>query len=160
MQPGARRRRSWPARWPRSTDNLRALRPDLAWGRARAGPRRRSRSGYGEATGALEEIGELDDLLDQLGQEHPGATLDDVDVEAVERHARPRRRRRRTPAAGAGARTAPAGLGHPRRATGLTLSPKALRRLGGTALRRVFADLHGRPARASTTCATRARPAR
>ena len=34
-----------------------------------------------------EEIGELDDLLDQLGQEHPGATLDDVDAalrEAVE----------------------------------------------------------------------------
>ena len=44
--------------------------------------------GYGEATGALGEIGELDDLIDQLGQEHPGATLDDVDVEAVERHAR------------------------------------------------------------------------
>ena len=42
--------------------------------------------GYGEAAGALEEIAELDELLDQLGQEHPGATLDDVDVEAVERN--------------------------------------------------------------------------
>ncbi|MFD0823387.1 hypothetical protein ACFQ0D_34875, partial [Micromonospora zhanjiangensis] len=64
--------------------NLRTLRPDLAWDR-----RERMRGdqplGYGEATGALSEIAELDDLLDQLGQEHPGATLDDVDVDAVRR---------------------------------------------------------------------------
>ena len=67
-------------------DNLRALRPGPALGPAGAGARRASRSGYGEATSALEEIGDLDDLMDQLGQEHPGATLDDVDVEAVERN--------------------------------------------------------------------------
>ena len=54
-------------------------------GAAASGCAASSDLGYGEATGALEEIGELDDLLDQLGQEHPGATLDDVDVEAVER---------------------------------------------------------------------------
>ncbi len=42
--------------------------------------------GYGEAAGALEEIGELDELIDQLGQEHPGATLDDIDVDAVSRN--------------------------------------------------------------------------
>src|SRR4029453_8052687 len=64
--------------------NLRTLRPDLAWDR---GERVRGREdlGYGAAAGAREEIGDLDDLLDQLGQEHPGATLDDVDVEAVQR---------------------------------------------------------------------------
>jgi uncharacterized protein with von Willebrand factor type A (vWA) domain len=120
-------------------DNLRALRPDLAWDR-RERMRGNEPLGYGEATSALEEIGELDDLLDQLGQEHPGATLDDIDVEAVERSLgrgaaddvrRLRELEKELRQQGWVARTA----------EGLTLSPKALRRLGGTALRRVFADL-------------------
>src|SRR5262249_19099258 len=63
---------------------LGGVRADRAWNR-RADVRGEQDLGYGEAAGALQEIGELDDLLDQLGQEHPGATLDDVDVEAVER---------------------------------------------------------------------------
>jgi uncharacterized protein with von Willebrand factor type A (vWA) domain len=119
--------------------NLRTLRPNLAWSR-RQQVRGEQGLGYGEATGVLEEIADLDDLLEQLGQEHPGATLDDVDVEAVERQLGRRaaddvrrlqeleRELRRQ--------------GWVTRDTeGLTLSPKALRRLGGTALRRVFADL-------------------
>jgi uncharacterized protein with von Willebrand factor type A (vWA) domain len=121
------------------TDNLRALRPDLRWGR-REQVRGDEPLGYGDAAGALEEIGDLDDLLDQLGQEHPGATLDDIDVEAVQRQLGRRaaddvrrlqeleRELRRQ-----GWLT--------RDAEGLTLSPKALRRLGSTALRRVFAHL-------------------
>jgi uncharacterized protein with von Willebrand factor type A (vWA) domain len=121
------------------TDNLRALRPDLAW---RRGMRVRGEEdlGYGDATGAVGEIAELDALLEQLGQEHPGATLDDIDVESVERQLGRRaandvrrlqeleRELRRQ-----GWVT--------RDAEGLTLSPKALRRLAGTALRRVFAEL-------------------
>src|SRR4051794_11261622 len=123
------------------TDNLRALRPDLPWGR-REQVRGQGELGYGEATGALEEIADLDDLLDQLGQEHPGATLDDVDVEAVERQL------------GRGAADDVRRLQELERelrrqgwvtrgADGQTLSPKALRRLGGTALRKVFAQLQG-----------------
>ncbi len=121
------------------SDNLRALRPDLAWDR-RERMRGEEPLGYGEATGALEEIGDLDDLIDQLGQEHPGATLDDVDVEAVERALgrsaaddvrRLQELERELRRQGWVTRTA----------DGLTLTPKALRRLGGTALRRVFADL-------------------
>jgi uncharacterized protein with von Willebrand factor type A (vWA) domain len=126
----------------RLTANLRTLRPDLAWDR-RAQVRGREGLGYGEAAGALAEIGDLDDLLDQLGQEHPGATLDDVDVESVERVL---------------GRDAAADVRRlqelerelrrqgwvTRGADGLTLSPKALRRLGATALRTVFADLSGR----------------
>jgi uncharacterized protein with von Willebrand factor type A (vWA) domain len=119
--------------------NLRALRPDLAWDR-RERVRGEQPLGYGGATGALAEIAELDDLLDQLGQEHPGATLDDVDVEAVQR------------SLGRGAADDVRRLQELERelrrqgwvsrdADGLTLSPKALRRLGGTALRRVFAEL-------------------
>jgi uncharacterized protein with von Willebrand factor type A (vWA) domain len=121
------------------TDNLRALRPDLNWGR---GERVRGGRplGYGEAASALEEIGDLDDLMDQLGQDMPGATLDDIDVEAVQRNLgreaaddvrRLQELERELRRQGWVSRGA----------DGLTLSPKALRRLGGTALRTVFADL-------------------
>ena len=120
-------------------DNLRALRPDLNWGR---GERVRGGRdlGYGEAAGALEEIGDLDDLMDQLGQDMPGSTLDDIDVESVQRNLgreaaddvrRLQELERELRRQGWVNRTG----------DGLTLSPKALRRLGGTALRTVFADL-------------------
>ncbi len=120
-------------------EHLRDLRPGLD---------RRSRErftgstplGYGEATSALAELADLDDLADQLAQDYPGASLDDVDVEAVERQLGPgtaadvealqqlERELRRQ--------------GWVSRGTdGLELTPKALRRLGQTALRRVFADL-------------------
>jgi uncharacterized protein with von Willebrand factor type A (vWA) domain len=123
-------------------DNLRALRPQLNWGR---GERVRGPDdlGYGEAAGVLGEIGELDELLDQLGQEHPGATLDDVDVEMVERQLgrsaaddlrRLRELERELSRQGWVTRDE----------EGLTLSPKALRRLGRTALAQVFDDLHGK----------------
>ncbi len=121
------------------SDNLRALRPDMGWDR-RSQVRGQQDLGYGQAAGALEEIADLDDLIDQLGQEHPGATLDDVDVEAVQRQL------------GRGAADDVRRLRELERelrrqgwitrdGDGLTLSPKALRRLGGTALRKVFADL-------------------
>ncbi|MEV0325462.1 hypothetical protein AB0H63_03300 [Micromonospora echinospora] len=123
--------------------NLRALRPELGWSR---GERIRGDQplGYGEAAAALGEIGELDDLLDQLGQEHPGATLDDVDVETVGRTLgrdaaddvrRLQELERELRRQGWVSRTP----------DGLTFSPKALRRLAGTALRRVFADLTAGP---------------
>jgi uncharacterized protein with von Willebrand factor type A (vWA) domain len=119
--------------------NLRALRPDLPWSRSEQF-RGNGSLGYGEATSALEEVAELDDLLDQLGQEHPGATLDDIDVEAVER------------SLGRAAADDVRGLQELERELrrqgwvgrsddGLTLSPKALRRLGGTALQAVFDGL-------------------
>ena len=123
------------------TDNLRALRPGLPWDRGQQ-VRGSQPLGYGEAAAALGEIGELDELIDALGQEHPGATLDDIDVESVERTlGRPaadelsrirelERELRRQGWVNRGA-------------DGLTLSPKALRRLGNTALRRVFDTLHG-----------------
>jgi uncharacterized protein with von Willebrand factor type A (vWA) domain len=120
-------------------DNLRALRPDLSWDR---GERMRGDQplGYGEAAGALGELSDLDDLIDQLGQDHPGATLDDVDVETVER------------ALGSSAAQDVRALQQLERelerqgwlvrgSDGLELSPKALRRLGQTALRKVFEHL-------------------
>ncbi|MEU1751179.1 VWA domain-containing protein [Micromonospora matsumotoense] len=123
--------------------HLRALRPDLDWQR---GERVRGDQplGYGEAAGALDEIAELDELLDSLDQQQPGATLDDVDVDAVARTLgrdaaddvrRLRELERELRRQGWVTRDA----------DGLTLSPKALRRLSGTALRRVFADLTAGP---------------
>lgn len=121
------------------SENLRALRPELSWDRARQTSGEEP-LGYGDATGALAELADLDDLVEQLGQEHPGATLDDVDVEAVERNlgraaaddvrrlAELERELRRQGWVTSGP-------------DGMTLSPKALRRLGATALRHVFADL-------------------
>ena len=96
--------------------------------------------GLDDATGALSELADLDDLDDQLSMDGPGQGLDDVDVEAVERQLGPgaaaqlrrlaelERELKRQ-----GWLTGPA--------TALQLSPKALRRLGQTALRRVFSDL-------------------
>jgi uncharacterized protein with von Willebrand factor type A (vWA) domain len=113
--------------------------------RPQAGERIRGQQplGYAEAADALAELADLDALLDQLGQEHPGATLDDVDVDAVDR------------ALGSTAAGDVRRLQHLERelqrqgwltrgGDGLELSPKALRRLGQTALRRVFAQLDAR----------------
>jgi uncharacterized protein with von Willebrand factor type A (vWA) domain len=122
-------------------ENLRALRPGLRWTNGERGSGQEP-LGYGEATGVLSDVADLDDLVEQLGQQHPGATLDDVDVEAVQRQL---------------GRTAADDVRRLRRlerelleqgwvvrgADGLELSPKALRRLGQTALRHVFEHLHG-----------------
>ncbi|NAZ81748.1 VWA domain-containing protein [Kineococcus sp. R8] len=129
------------------SDNLRALRPDLDFSRGERvrGAQGSEPLGYGEAADALQDISELDDLLDALGQEHPGATLDDVDVDALERQlgrgaadelSRLRELERELQRQGWLSRSA----------QGLTLSPKALRRLGQTALRDVLqrVDTRGR----------------
>ena len=125
-------------------DNLRDLRPGLDW-RSRGNIDGDQPLTYGEATEALQELADLDALADQLGQDYPGASLDDVDVEAIERQL------------GAGATADVQALRELERELrrqgwlardndGLRLTPKALRRLGQTALRRVFAQLtaHGR----------------
>ncbi|BCY12251.1 VWA domain-containing protein [Actinoplanes sp. L3-i22] len=124
------------------TDNLQALRPGMNWGR---GERMRGGEdlGYGDAAEALGEIGDLDELIDQLGQEHPGATLDDVDVDAVERQlgrsaADDLRRLRELE------RELRRQGWVERDGDGLTLSPKALRRLGQTALSKIFHDVKGK----------------
>ena len=120
-------------------DNLRALRPGLDW----TSPESFSGSeplGYGEATEALAELADLDALDAQLGQDYAGAALDDVDVEAVERQ---------LGRGAAGEVRALRELERQLREQGwlhragddLTLSPKALRRLGESALAHVFARL-------------------
>ena len=118
------------------TDHLRALRPDLPW---QGSQRMRGEAGLGlpDATEALAELADLAALDAQLGQDYPGATLEDIDEEAVRR------------ALGRGAvddlqrlreierRLREQGFLTDR----MELTPKAIRRIGQSALRAVFDSL-------------------
>ncbi len=124
-------------------DALRSARPDLPWG-GKERMRGEQGMGMGDATTALEELADLDDLEAALGQDYPGASLDDIDEDAVQRAlgrgavddiAALRRIERELHEQGYLTRDA-----HGR----LELSPRAVRRLGATALRKVFADLASR----------------
>lgn len=122
--------------------HLRAARPDLRWrGRERLSGDRPL--GLGDATTALEEVADLDELDALLDQDYAGASLEDIDADLVER------------ALGRAAVDDVAALrrierelerqGYLHRSGGqLELTPRAVRRLGTTALRRVFADLDSR----------------
>ncbi len=68
----------------RLSDQLRARRPELDWqGRQRM--RGETPLGLGDATTALEESADLAELEAMLGQDYPGASIEDVDPELVER---------------------------------------------------------------------------
>ncbi|GAA1838512.1 VWA domain-containing protein [Microlunatus capsulatus] len=122
------------------SDNLRALRPGMDRG-SPTGMRPGGESlGYSEAVEAVAELADLEALEAQLSQGDPGSTLDDVDVDLLEKR-----------------------LGHEavkdfralrdlereleqqgyvsRGDDGLRLTPRAVRRLGQTALKRVFDQL-------------------
>jgi uncharacterized protein with von Willebrand factor type A (vWA) domain len=121
-------------------DSLRSARPDLPWG----GRERMSGEqgvGIGDGTTALEELADLDDLESALGQDYPGASMDDIDEDAVQR------------ALGRAALDDIRALQRIERELQLQgylvrdsngrleLSPRAVRRLGATALRKVFTQL-------------------
>jgi uncharacterized protein with von Willebrand factor type A (vWA) domain len=120
-------------------DALRSRRPDLDW-RSRERMTGDEPLGAGEATSALQDLADLDELESTLGQDYPGASLEDIDEEAVRRalgrnaadELRELRRLERE-LEQQGYLT--------RQGDRLDLTPKAIRRLGQTALRRVFADL-------------------
>jgi len=116
--------------------NLRALRPGEDWtGSARM--RGNQPLGLGEGAQAMADLAEIDALAEQLAQSYPGARLEDIDVEALERQldedasvdARRLAELERELRAQGLLERAPDGS--------LRLSPKALRRLGQTALRDV-----------------------
>jgi uncharacterized protein with von Willebrand factor type A (vWA) domain len=120
-------------------DNLRAARPDLRWG-GRERMAGEQGLGLGEGTSVLQELADLDAVADALA----GDRLADVDEAAVQR------------ALGRSAADDLAALQRIERelerqgylvrdAQGrLEMSPRAVRRLGATALRRVFASLASR----------------
>jgi uncharacterized protein with von Willebrand factor type A (vWA) domain len=122
---------------------LRDRRPDVDWDGQGSRRERMSGSeplGLGDATSALSELADLAELEDALRQDYPGAMLDDVDEDAIRR------------ALGRQAVDDMEALkqierelqrqGYLQNNEGkLELTPKAVRRLGDTALRKVFAKL-------------------
>jgi uncharacterized protein with von Willebrand factor type A (vWA) domain len=122
--------------------SLQWRRPELRWGQPAAMGGDQG-LGLGDATTALEELADLEALEASLGQGYPGASLDDVDLETVERTLG------RSAAADVEALRALerelAEQGYLTREHGqLKLTPKAIRRIGATALRRIFANLETR----------------
>ncbi|ROO82783.1 uncharacterized protein with von Willebrand factor type A (vWA) domain [Actinocorallia herbida] len=131
------------AEMARLGDALRGRRPDLDW---TGGERMTGEDplGLGDATSALADLADLADLEAAMRQDYPGASLTDVDEEAVRR---------------ALGRNAVDDLAELRRIENelqrqgylsqdkgrLELTPKAVRRLGDTALRRAFSQLAGGP---------------
>jgi uncharacterized protein with von Willebrand factor type A (vWA) domain len=118
---------------------LRQRRPDLDW----TGSERMDGDdpmSLGDATTALEELADLAELESALRQDYPGARMDDIDEEAVRRALG-----RQAVDDLAELRRIEAELERQgylkRRGGSLDLTPKAVRRLGETALRRVFAQL-------------------
>jgi uncharacterized protein with von Willebrand factor type A (vWA) domain len=118
---------------------LRSRRSDLRWDQG-ATMDGEQPLGLGDATTALEELADLESLEASLGQRYPGASLDDIDLEAVER------------ALGRAAVDDVETLrrlerelteqGYLLREQGeLRLTPKAIRRIGAVALRRIFSSL-------------------
>lgn len=127
------------SRMAQLSDNLRALRPGMDRGpvsmRAGGEP-----LGYSDAVQAVAELADLEALEQALSQSHAGASLDDVDVETLERHL------------GASAAADLRALRELERElerqgfvsrdeSGLRLTPRAVRRLGESALKRVFAQM-------------------
>jgi uncharacterized protein with von Willebrand factor type A (vWA) domain len=126
---------------------LRTARPDLRWptrGQSRLDALSGERElGLSDATSALEELAELEELSDALGQDYPGASLDDVDPEQVAR---------------ALGRSAVDDLRElqriekelerqgflVRQGGDLELTPRAVRRIGQSALTRIFQRLDAR----------------
>ena len=68
----------------RLDDNLRSLRPDEDW-TGSASFSGDQPAGLGEATGIMQDLSDLDALTDQLSQSYPGARMDDIDLDALER---------------------------------------------------------------------------
>ncbi|GAA1898125.1 vWA domain-containing protein [Lapillicoccus jejuensis] len=128
------------------SDNLRSLRPGMF-----SGPGQRGRQGQfggqgsmglSDAVSAVADLADVESLEQQLSEAYGGGSLDDVDVEALERQL-PQQSVRDLQALRDLQRELER-QGYLRRtADGITLTPKALRRLGETALKRIFDHLDG-----------------
>ncbi len=124
-------------------DALRARRPDLDQTGTMGGVQMSGSEplGLSDATTALAELADLAELENAFEQDYPGASLDDIDEDAV-RRAFGRQavddvealRRMERELERQGYLTRNGGR--------LELTPKAVRRLGDTALRRIFADMN------------------
>ncbi|MDT7626418.1 MAG: hypothetical protein QOF99_7319 [Pseudonocardiales bacterium] len=93
--------------------------------------------GMGEATRAMEELGQLDALAEQLAQSYPGARLEDIDLDAIGDLLGEDARVDARTLADLERELQRQGLFERAADGSLQLSPKAIRRLGESALRDV-----------------------
>ena len=120
--------------------SLRSARPGLGWDGAQRMTGEQP-MGFASGTEALAELADLDELSELAAQDYPGASLADIDEELVSRALgsqavqdleQLRRIERELQRQGYFEQSG----------QGLELSPRALRRIGASALRKVFASLH------------------
>ncbi|MCX2947751.1 vWA domain-containing protein [Lentzea sp. NEAU-D7] len=131
---------------------LQQLRPGEDW-TSSARFRGQDPLGLGEGAQAMADLAELDALAEQLSQSYPGARLEDIDLEALERQlgesasvdARRLAELEKALRSQNIVERAPDGS--------LKLTPKALRRLGETALRGVVDQLRSSQGSRETTSA-------
>jgi uncharacterized protein with von Willebrand factor type A (vWA) domain len=122
---------------------LRGLRPGEDWegsGRFRGD----NPLGMGEATRAMEELDRLDSLAEQLSQGYPGARLEDIDLDALEAALGPQARVDARRLAELERELQRQGVFERAADGSLRLSPKALRRLGESALADVVNKISSR----------------
>ncbi len=100
--------------------------------------------GLGEGTRALEELGRLDALAEQLAQSYPGARLDDIDLDALGEALGEQARMDVKELADLDRELRELGVFDRAEDGSLRLSPKALRRLGESALRDVADQVSAR----------------
>jgi uncharacterized protein with von Willebrand factor type A (vWA) domain len=122
---------------------LQGLRPGEDWqgsGRFRGD----NPLGMGEATRAMEQLGQLDSLAEQLSQSYPGARLEDIDLDALGELLGDEARVDARTLAELERELQRQGLFERQDDGSLRLSPKALRRLGESALRDIVDRIGGR----------------
>ncbi|MFN8188882.1 MAG: VWA domain-containing protein [Nocardioidaceae bacterium] len=123
--------------------NLQSLRPGEDWSGAERFDGEQG-LGLGDGTGVLQDLADLDALAEQLAQSYPGARMDDIDLDRLDRQLGEQ--------AAVDARTlaelerALRDSGYLKRGTDgqLRLSPKAMRQLGKALLRDVATRMSGR----------------
>ncbi|NYI70919.1 uncharacterized protein with von Willebrand factor type A (vWA) domain [Naumannella cuiyingiana] len=133
----------------RLDQNLQSLRPGQDWSGRESFDGEQS-MGLGEATGAMQQLADLDALSEQLAQARPGARLDDLDLDLLARELGAE--------AAADARTLQrieaelrdAGMLRRTPDGDLRLSPRAMRQLGRSLLRDVAERLAGRSGQRDT----------
>jgi uncharacterized protein with von Willebrand factor type A (vWA) domain len=122
---------------------LQALRPGEDWnstGRFRG----KNPMGMGEGAQAMQDLAEMDALAEQLSQSYPGARLEDIDLEALQRQLGSEASVDARRLAELERELRNQGLLERAPDGSLQLSPKAMRRLGETALKDVVSSLSAR----------------
>ncbi|MQY21888.1 vWA domain-containing protein [Nocardia macrotermitis] len=132
--------------------NLRSLRPGEDWESAQRF-RGQDPLGMGEGAQAMQDLAELDALAEQLGQSYPGARLEDIDLDALTRQLGDEARVDAQRLAELERELRRQGLFERAPDGSLRLTPKALRRLGETALRSVIGQLRSRRGERDTALA-------